>query len=136
MPFVLDASVSAAWFLKDEDDDPIGKVAWDRVRADTAFAPSIWWYEIRNALLMAERKKRLDAADIELAWSRLQLLRVEIDSVFDTGRTLELARRHRLTIYDAAYLELAARLKVPLATGDEALDRAAKAERIERLGRV
>ena len=106
------------------------------MRTDTAVVPSIWWYEIRNALLMAERKKRLGAVDVDLAWNRLQMMRVEIDPAPDSQRSLELARRHALTIYDAAYLELAGRLKLPLATGDGALDRAAKAERLELVGRL
>lgn len=129
MAFVLDASVAASWFL-DEIDHPHVGLAWNMMRTDSAAVPSIWWYEIRNVLLMAERRKRLTPQDADHAWRRIRLLRVEVDPVPDDQRCLTLARRHALSVYDAAYLELAQRISCPLATRDRALTAAAKAESV------
>jgi predicted nucleic acid-binding protein len=129
LPFVVDASVAAGWFL-DEPDHPHVTIAWRLLRTGPATVPSIWWYEIRNVLLIAERRKRLTSEDVDRALQRLRSLRIEIDSVMDDRVSLSLVRSHGLTIYDAAYLELALRLGCPLATRDRAMTKAAKAEHI------
>ena len=58
MPFVLDASVAACWAFDDED-HPVAAVALERIRADEAIAPSLWWFEVRNTLIVNERRGRL-----------------------------------------------------------------------------
>lgn len=132
MPFVLDTSIAAAWFLDEEDET--ASAAWKVMRSDVASVPSIWWYEIRNALLTAERRKRLTQADIEEAWSGLGLLRILIDDQPKEGEMRALARRHALSFYAAAYLELAIRLHYPLATTDRALAKAAQSEHVKLIG--
>jgi predicted nucleic acid-binding protein len=101
---------------------------------DEMFAvPSHWEVEVGNGLLVAERRGRIRAEDTELLLRGTQALAAERDDAgLDgaTAATLALARRHRLTVYDALYLELAARRSLPLATLDAALRRAAGAEGI------
>ena len=126
---MLDASIAASWFLEDEGDDQ-ASLAWHRLRAESAAVPSIWWYEIRNALLIAERKRRIVASDVDRAWRELPRMRIEIDFMPDDRAILRLARAHSLTVYDAAYVELAVRMGCPLATLDGDMAQAAKAEHI------
>jgi predicted nucleic acid-binding protein len=95
-----------------------------------AGVPSIWALEVVNALLVAERRKRISRADSAAAWAALQKMPIEIDS--ETGLRagsdiLSLARQQKLSAYDAAYLELAMRLGVPLASLDVLLRAAAQA---------
>jgi predicted nucleic acid-binding protein len=127
--FVVDASIAASWFLEDEGGDQVGH-AWQKLRAESAIVPSIWWYEIRNALLIAERKRRIVASDVDRAWRELWRMRIEIDFMPDDRAILRLARAYSLTVHDAAYVELAARMGCPLATLDDEMATAAKAERI------
>ena len=133
MPFVLDASVSGGWLL-DERRNPTVELAWERLRLEAAWVPSIWWYEIRNLLIIAERRKRISTAEVNLAWERIGELRIELDADPDEKQMLALARRHTLSFYDTAYLEVAQRRRCPIATTDGALARAAAAERIPLIG--
>ena len=126
MAFVIDASIAACWAFDDED-HPVAARALERVRTDTAIAPSLWWFEIRNTLLVSERRGRLGEADTAIFLQALARIGVAIDRSPDKATTLMLARQHRLTVYDAAYLELALRLALPLATLDKALRSAATA---------
>jgi predicted nucleic acid-binding protein len=135
--FVLDASVVLAWQIPDEKAEALAHLI-DRLVEVGAVVPGHWRLEVANGLFAAERRKRIDAAFREEALADLALLPITIDP--DTaGRawtdTAALAERHRLTIYDAAYLELARRLQCPLATLDGALQAAAEAEGVplERL---
>jgi predicted nucleic acid-binding protein len=129
MPFVVDASVTACWLLPDEA-HPVATAARERLLRDPAIVPRIWWFEIRNLLIVNERRGRLDAAKSNRALRILRQLPIEFDQRINEERLLDLARTHRLSIYDAAYLELASREKVPLATLDGALDCAARVERL------
>ncbi|NML16350.1 type II toxin-antitoxin system VapC family toxin [Azohydromonas caseinilytica] len=119
--FVVDASVAAAWLLPDEATDYT-----DAALAATAdgevWVPSLWLLEIGNLLLNAQRRHRIDAAKrIELV-SVAATLRLRVDRESVGLVTLDtLAAQHGLTTYDAAYLELALRRKLPLATLDAAL---------------
>lgn len=95
------------------------------------FVPCHFWVEVANGLLVAERRKRASRSDVSDALQLLFDLKVTIDD--ETSRrcrseSLELARDHSLTLYDASYLELALRRRAGLATLDRALQRAAKAE--------
>lgn len=118
---VVDASVSAAWFLPDEA-TPFSEAALSATATGDVWVPSLWLLEIGNLLLNAQRRKRISAAKrLELVASAEGLrLRVDREPV-PLHRIDALADRHRLSTYDAAYLELAVRRKLPLATLDAAL---------------
>lgn len=90
--------------------------------------PTLFWFEIRNALVMAERRKRISAQRTNAFLSDLALLPFLVDDLPRETSVLDLARRRALTVYDAAYLELAQRKDIPLATLDKALIGAAKRE--------
>jgi predicted nucleic acid-binding protein len=123
MSFVLDSSVALTWCFEDER-TPATDALLDRVTDAGAVAPMLWPLEVLNGLAMAERRGRLDAQRRHRMTSLLQALPVAIDS--ETVRnawqlTSHLAERFRLTVYDAAYLELAQRMNLELATLDQEL---------------
>lgn len=131
MDFVVDASVAAAWFFQDEP-EPLADSILGRLRdgATTAVAPAIWPAEVVNALLVAERRGRTTDARTDRFVTDLADLPIAVetaDAGLVGGRVLTLARRHGLTIYDATYLDLAFRLRIPLATLDARLRKAAEA---------
>jgi predicted nucleic acid-binding protein len=132
MPFVVDASVTACWAFEDED-HPTAALAFDRLATDDALAPGLWWYEVRNLLVMNERRSRRNPADTAAFLRLLSAMPIQLDHAQNEGEVLRIARDHRLTVYDAAYLELAKRASIPLATLDTDLIRAARAESIPRL---
>lgn len=132
MPFVLDASVAASWALVDEDHE-IADTAFNLIRADYAIVPSLWWFEVRNMLITNERRRRLTESNTSVFLRDLARLNVTIDRSPQEAELLSLSRRHRLTVYDASYLELALRTDLPLATLDSSLVRAAKAENLPLL---
>ena len=130
MAFVLDASVAGPWALADEPSEAASRIA-TRLFIEEAIAPPLWWYEVRNLLVVCERRGRIEKSDSDYFLARLDSYPIKIDSEIARDETLELARKHQLTIYDAAYLELAIRSSVPLATLDRALEAAAIAEGIK-----
>lgn len=132
MPFVLDASVAVCWLFADED-HPNATEALERIRTDEALVPSIWWFEVRNTLLVNERRGRLTETDTTAFLRALSRLAITVDRT-PSDEVLVLARRHRLSVYDAAYLELARRENVPLATLDQKLADAARAEGVAVIG--
>jgi predicted nucleic acid-binding protein len=125
--FVIDASILAAFALADEG-QPSAVSAIERLRNETAFAPSLLYFEIRNVLLVSERRRRLTSKETEELLQIIARLPITIDADCDEKRLMPLARKHQLTAYDAAYLELALRKDVAFATLDAQLDRAARAE--------
>lgn len=129
MPFVLDASITLAWAFDDED-YPDAVLALERIRKDQGRVPSLWWYEVRNALIINERRRRLTELDTALFLRALSRLDIAVDPLPDEQRVLSIARRHGLTVYDAVYLELAQREEIPLATLDAKLVRAARTEKV------
>ena len=134
--FVLDASIVLTWCFPDEEAQKAEKISERIALGDTPAVPAFWRHEVLNALLMGEKRKRLTTELIQTFVSDLERLPSEIDApaagtVFHT--TLDLCRKHGLTAYDAAYLELAMRHRVALATADSALERAARAEGVEIL---
>ena len=129
MSFVLDNSIALAWCFEDAQRKPVMNLL-DRVTETGAFAPSLWPLEALNGLLVAERKRRIQPGLRRRYAEFLHDLPIRIDGeTADKAWTItaELAERHRLSVYDAAYLELAQRRKLPLATLDRDLIRAAKA---------
>jgi predicted nucleic acid-binding protein len=129
MPFVLDASLAACWAF-DDDYHPVAALALERARTDAALVPSLWWFEVRNTLIVSERRGRLTESDTATFLHGLAHLRVTIDRSPEEADVLSLARHRGLIVYDAAYLELARRQGAPLATLDAALAAAARAERV------
>ena len=127
--FVLDAFVLASWCFPDES-RPIAEAAFRRIADETAVAPALLWFELRNVLLMGERRNRLSEAQSARFLKYVSELPIEVDRDPNDGVMLSLARTHRLSIYDAAYLELAQRKSLPLATLDGALIKAARAEKV------
>ncbi len=132
MPFALDASAALAWALPEES--PAAKQAWARTAIDSAVVPALWWFELRNGLIVNERRGRITEEETTRILRRVAKLLIAIDDAPDEQRLMALARRHRLTVYDAAYLELALRENVPLATFDGSLAAGAKAESVPVLG--
>ncbi len=135
MSFVLDASISLAWCFEGERTPPVLRLL-DRVADQGAVAPQLWPIEALNGLLSAERRGRITAADRDRLAGFLQDLPIAIDDETTlrswTG-TARLAVLHRLTAYDASYLEVALRRHLPLATADVALRAAARDEGVELL---
>ena len=130
MNFVLDASVTLSWAFEDERSQPALEVL-ERLRQDEAAVASLWPLEVTNGLMAAERRGRLTGADASRFLHLVRSLPIVIDPVarvraFEGTRSL--ARTHRLTAYDAAYLELAVRRGIPLVTLDGELQAAAEAE--------
>jgi predicted nucleic acid-binding protein len=129
MSFVVDNSVAFAWCFEDEQTAGIMALL-DRVAEEGAVAPQLWPIEALNGLLTAERRGRIDRDVRQLLAGFLQALPISIDEETASRSwitTARLAEQHRLTAYDATYLELAMRRGVPLATNDTALIAAAKA---------
>ena len=125
--FVLDCSVAIAWCIDDEA-SPATDALLDRVRDEGAVVPQLWPLELGNVLLQALRRGRLTASDIAGRLDLLTELPIEIDDETATRglrEVLALGRSENLTIYDASYLELAMRRRLPLATKDAALAQAA-----------
>ena len=133
MSLVLDSSIIGCWCFPDEA-NPIADLAFDQLRADTALAPVLWWFEVRNILVVNERRGRIDPAGSATFLADLTRLQIDLDRHPDGEMVLALARQHRLTVYDAAYLELALRIDAPLATLDRELARAARAANVPLLG--
>ena len=127
--FVLDCSVAMAWCFADEA-DAVADSVLDRLSQDVALAPSIWLLEVANVLVVAERSGRISSADAARFLDLLAALPIVIDETTRErawGLIAGLGREHGLSSYDAAYLELAMREGVPLASRDAALRSAAEA---------
>lgn len=136
MNLVLDASVALSWCFEDEG-GAMEMAVLQRLREDEAVVPALWTLEVANGLVTAERRGRLDAAGVVRSAHLLLALPIVVEPVERSGAAssvVPLARRHRLSAYDAAYLELALRRGIPLATSDAALRRAAREEGVEVLG--
>lgn len=136
MSFVLDNSVALAWCFEDEQTQAVMDLL-DRLTETGASAPLLWPLEALNGLMMAERRRRLDATKRAQLTTFLRDLPVALD--LDTAdrvwaATAPLADRFKLSVYDAAYLELAQRRQLPLASLDRDLRNAAVATGLEVLG--
>ncbi len=128
MSLVLDSSATLAWIYQDEVSDVTQQI-FELVANSRAWVPAIWRLEVANGLQTGVRRGRIDGAYRDLALGDLALLDISIDQDTDKyawSSTLRLADRFRLTLYDAAYLELAQRRSLPLASLDEELRAAAR----------
>lgn len=136
MSFVLDSSVALAWCFEEERTDAVDALL-DRTTETGAHAPLLWPLETLNALFSAERRRRIDRRKHETLAAFLRDLPVLLDpetAELAWTETASLAGRFRLTTYDAAYLELALRRRLPLASLDRELRAAAAAMNVEVLG--
>jgi len=136
MSLVLDSSATLAWIYSDEVTEGVREL-FDTVADAGAFVPALWRLEVANSLTIAVRRGRIDAEFRRAALDDLAMLEITTDNQTDTHawtETLQLADLFRLTLYDAAYLELAHRRGVPLATLDEDLSAAALALGLHVLG--
>lgn len=129
MPFVVDASVAAAWLLADEE-SRAAEEALSLLETEDGLVPDLFWHEIRNILLTAERRKRISNDDVLACLMRLTSLPLRTVSSEDHLPILRLARKYQLSAYDAAYLALAIAENVSLATLDARLESAASAENL------
>jgi predicted nucleic acid-binding protein len=132
MAFVLDTSISAVWALADES-SLLAENAANRLRSEIALVPHIWWYEIRNLLVINERRQRMTVEDSAIFLNLLSSYPIQIDPVEDEQAILRCARQYRLSFYDAAYLAVAQRNQLPLATLDKDLAAAALAAGVPHL---
>ncbi len=123
--FVLDASVSACWAFADED-HPLADVAFSSLQTEEAVVPALWWFEVRNILIVNERRGRINERETDIFLRALAQFRIRIDREPEQADVLRMARAQGLSVYDAAYLELAYREKLPLATLDRRLGEAAR----------
>jgi predicted nucleic acid-binding protein len=131
--FVLDASAALAWCFPDEHND----YAWAvlaRVRDERAYVPTTWWLEMAQGLALAERRARIAAPDVSLLCAMLGELPIDTDRATADralSDTLHLSRRLGVSAYDASYVELALRRRLPLATLDTSMIAAARAVMLE-----
>jgi predicted nucleic acid-binding protein len=127
---VIDASAAAALLLPDE----AAPVGLDEMAHAALDAPWLFWAELRNILIVSERRGRLPAGAAETFLSAIDGLGVRLDATPSEPDVMGLARMHGLTVYDALYLELARRLGAPLATLDGRLAEAARRSSVAVLG--
>jgi predicted nucleic acid-binding protein len=136
MSLVLDASVALAWVYVDETTEAISAV-FEQVKRDRAWIPALWRWEVANALQMNVRRKRHDADFRDAALSNLAWFPINVDVQAEPEAWLSallIAQRHNLTVYDASYIEIAHRRKIPLATLDRELRTSAENEGVKLLG--
>ena len=137
MSFVLDNSVTMRWFFGDGKPQELayaGKVL-DAIKKTSAHVPATWGLEVANVIAKAEAKAMVTEARSGAFLEMLEGVGIKVDvTTFDhaLSDTLQLARRYKLSAYDASYLELALRLGMPLATLDEDLQKAAKKAGVKR----
>ena len=124
MNWVLDCSFSAALFLPDALSPKVRDFFTNLSKNDKLYVPSIWWYEITNVLIVAERRKRLNYAEVSKVTLLFEQLGIETDNsngVLFLKEIYRLANINRLSTYDAGYLELAIRQEASLASLDKQL---------------
>jgi predicted nucleic acid-binding protein len=129
MPIVIDATIAIEWFLS-EPSSTAGS-ALDALAAEGAIVPPLWRWEVQDVLRRLELGGRL-TKPVDFIRSELRELPITVDDGLTGlfGDEARIARRYNLTVYDAAYIELALRLRAPLATTDKALAAAAKAANV------
>ena len=123
--FVIDSSLAAAWCFPDERTDYTNAVLLTLSAPAEAVAPRLWAYEIRNSVLMGVRRRRIIRTEAQKFLDSIQALPIRLSDPLSYDAVFQLAERHGLTVYDAAYLDLAVRERLPLASLDGALIRAA-----------
>jgi len=137
--FVLDTSVTMRWFFGDGKPQELAYAdkVLDAMKDADAFVPVTWGLEVANVIARAETKGLVTEARSGAFIEMLEGVDIEVDAATFThslSDTLQLARRYKLSAYDASYLELALRLGIPLATLDEDLQKAAKKAGVKKFG--
>jgi predicted nucleic acid-binding protein len=133
--FVLDGSVTMVWGFEDEADAYAAAIL-NRMPKLQAHVPALWPLEVANVLLVGERRRRITPADTARFLAILGTFPIAVDDETTArawAETIHLARTHKLSSYDAAYLELAIRRGLPLATIDKDLKKAARTIGVELL---
>lgn len=136
MSLVLDSSMALAWCFEDER-TPAAQKVLAQVAESGAIVPGLWRFEVANGLQMAVRRQRIDGEYRDRMLTDLAALDVRLDSESEAqawSASVQLAATYQLTVYDAAYLELAQRRRLPLASLDKALQGAAAASKVVVLG--
>ena len=134
--FVADSSVGVAWAVHSQASDDTDQLLEDVAAGTPVVVPTLWPFEVANSLLVLLRRKRILAPERDRALEALARLPFKVDDEgprLALGRISELAAEHGLSVYDGAYLELAVRRKLPLASRDEALCKAAQSCRVKLL---
>ena len=127
--FVVDASVGFAWVYQGQATPETDRLLNEVGAGAAVVVPALWYLEMSNVFLLAQRRHRLTAVQRKTALEKFTTMQFTVDEEGTRhafGKTSELAEKHGLTIYDATYLELAMRRSLPLASRDEALKNAAK----------
>jgi predicted nucleic acid-binding protein len=135
--FVIDASATLPWCLKDEETAWTISLLRRLAMGDQIIVPAHWPTEVSNGLLMAFRRKRILVGRAGLFWDELAVLPITVEPALSPNQAkavLALCDQYSLTVYDATYLELAKRNAVPLATLDSALMKAAPLEGVSLVG--
>jgi predicted nucleic acid-binding protein len=130
MSFVADSSVGIAWVVPSQSSRATERLLDDVVSGASFVVPALWAFEVANSLIVLTRRKRLTKEDCSRARLAVSKLAPVVDEEGHRMALLEiseLAERYSLSAYDAAYLELALRRRLPLATRDQALNKAARA---------
>jgi predicted nucleic acid-binding protein len=133
MTFVVDASIAAAWFLPDEQNDAADALLAD-LRTTPGLVPSLFWYEMRNLFLTAERRGRFQSGEATLSMGQLRRLPLEDKGTGSDVVVLDIAVRNELSGYDASYVALAHEHGMPLATADRKMAEAARQEGVTIVG--
>jgi predicted nucleic acid-binding protein len=134
--WVIDSSVGFAWIHPNQATEATNRVLNEIEDGAAIVVPTLWFSEIANSLLVLQRRKKLTAAERKAALETLSNLPMTVDEEAGKaafGKTSELAEQYDLSVYDATYLELAIRRKLPLASRDDALNSAAKKAGIKTL---
>ena len=132
MPIVVDASAVLSAVLRETGPAAVSLRA--ELEGEEWIAPALWWFEVGNGLIMNERRGRNSEALTSDYLRELAQAAITIDAQPDTDSLVGLARKHRLSVYDSSYLELAMRRRLPLATLDTDLITAAQVEGVPLVG--
>lgn len=127
---MIDSSIAASWGLPDEDSF-VARRALTIARGENVIVPSVFWHEVRNVFLVNERRDRLTSQDTEKGLALIMAVAPADGGEAAHSAILALARNHRLTAYDAAYVELAIRTNSKFATLDNRLASAARTEGVD-----
>ena len=135
--FILDCSLTMSWCFPDEATEASTKIL-DRLEDETGLVPTHWFLEVANVLAMAEKKKRITLAKLTEFIAQIGVMDFEVDNESASrafNHILALCRDYGLTAYDAAYLDLALRRRLPLASLDDELRAAAKKAGVQVIGK-
>lgn len=113
-----------------DKESPLAEFVHSLLAEQDAVVPFVWWFEVRNLLVVAERRQRVSSFQLDDLIATLDLYSIALDCDARSSHVLFLARRHSLSVYDAIYVELALRLDLPLATLDRRMAKAAETESV------